>query len=249
MSNFKTYSNYYDLLYKDKNYKLESEYVVRKIQSFFPAAKSILELGSGSGSHAKFLCENGFEVTGIERSEAMVSESLNKNIQGFNPIVGNIETTILSKRFDVVISLFHVVSYLTSNDLLMQCFNNTYTHLNANGIFIFDVWYSPAVYFQKPETRIKRLENSDIEVVRIAESEMITSQNVVNVNFEVLIKNKKNLQIQTLNEIHPMRHFSIPEIELLAKVSGFELLMTEEFLSGKAPSESTWGVCFIVRKV
>ena len=249
MSNFKDYSTYYDLLYKDKDYKGESEYVIKKIKSFSAQAKSILELGSGSGSHAKYFCENGFDVTGIERSEEMVAQSLQKNIRGFNPTIGDIVTTSLPKKFDVVLSLFHVISYLTDNQSLIQCFENAHRHLNSDGIFIFDVWYSPAVYFQKPETRIKRLENSEIEIIRIAESVMITSQNVVNVNFEVIIKNKKNLQSQTLNELHPMRHFSIPEIALLAKIANFELVHSEEFLTEKNPSENTWGVCFVLKKL
>lgn len=249
MSNFKDYSIYYDLLYKDKKYKAESDYVVKKIKSFSPDAKSILELGSGSGAHAKYFCENGFEVTGIERSQEMVAQSLQKNIAGFNPIVGDIVTTALPEKFDVVLSLFHVISYLTDNQSLIQCFENAHKHLNTSGIFIFDVWYSPAVYHQKPETRIKRLENSEIEIIRIAQSEMVTAQNVVNVNFEVIIKNKQNSQTQTLNELHPMRHFSIPEIALLAKTANFKLVHSEEFLTEKNPSENTWGVCFILKKL
>ncbi len=249
MSNFKDYSTYYDLLYKDKDYKAESEYVIKKIKSFFPEAKSILELGSGSGSHAKYFCESGFEVTGIERSQEMVLQSLQKKIQGFNPIIGDIVTTSLPRKFDVVLSLFHVISYLTDNQSLIQCFENAHNHLNNGGVFIFDVWYSPAVYFQKPETRIKRLENSEIEVIRIAESEMLATQNVVNVHFEVIIKNKKNSQTKTLHELHPMRHFSIPEIALLAKTTHFELVHSEAFLTEENPSENTWGVCFILKKL
>jgi hypothetical protein len=45
-----------------------------------------------------------------------------------------------------------------------------------------------------------------------------------------------------------MRHFSIPEIHMLASFTGFELLKAEEFLSGNEPSENTWGVNFILRK-
>jgi hypothetical protein len=46
-----------------------------------------------------------------------------------------------------------------------------------------------------------------------------------------------------------MRHFSIPEIELLAKLTGFEIIKTEEFLSGETPGPNTWGVCFVLSKV
>jgi SAM-dependent methyltransferase len=249
MSNFQNYSKYYDLLYKDKNYKEESDYIIKTIEKFSPKTKTILELGCGSGSHAEFLCQSGFQVTGIERSKEMVDEVIKKNINNFSAITGDIVTTELSKKFDTVISLFHVISYLTSNEDLLQCFKKTHNHLNDNGIFIFDVWYSPAVYLQKPETRIKRLENNNIEVIRIAESDMLFNENVVNVNYQILIKDKNTNQMETINELHPMRHFSIPEIKLLAKLSNFELIHKEEFLTKNEPSEDTWGVCFILKKI
>ena len=62
MSNFSLYSKYYDLLYNDKDYAMESNYVIETLKRFSPNIKSVLELGSGSGAHAKYFCKNGFEV-------------------------------------------------------------------------------------------------------------------------------------------------------------------------------------------
>lgn len=247
-ANFSTYSRYYDLLYKDKNYKAESDYIYSLINTLSPDTKTIIELGCGSGSHAQFLCKQNVTVTGIERSTEMVDIALQKNIAGFTPIVGDISTFILNQQFDAAISLFHVISYLTHNDDLIKCFKNVHQHLNTNGIFIFDVWYSPAVYVQKPETRIKRMEDDLIKVTRIAESTMHTDTNVVDVNFEVHIQDKQTGKSEMLQETHPMRHFSIPEIELLAKHTGFTILRQEEFLTGNKPSDQTWGVCFVFQK-
>lgn len=249
MSNFNQYSKYYDLLYKDKDYKAESDFVVSKIKQFAPTATTILELGSGSANHAQYFCANDFSVFGIERSSDMVAESVAKNIKNFEVTTGDIVSTIINKKFGVAISLFHVLSYLTDNESLIQCFKNTHNHLEEGGVFIFDVWYTPAVYHQKPETRVRKLENNEIQITRIAQSEMITSQNVVNVNFEVIITDKKTNRVEVLNELHPMRHFSIPEIDLIAKLTGFEILHTEEFLTQNPASENTWGVCFVLRKV
>ena len=56
--NFNIYSKYYDLLYKDKNYQQEAEYVFDSLSSFYPPKPhsckihEILELGCGSGNHA-----------------------------------------------------------------------------------------------------------------------------------------------------------------------------------------------------
>ena len=93
----------------------------------------------------------------------------------------------LEYRYDVIIALFHVISYITDNASLIKVFQNAANHLNEEGLFIFDVWYSPAVYNQKPEARIKRLMNDNVEVIRIAEPEILSSENVVNVNYQMII--------------------------------------------------------------
>ena len=249
MTNFDQYSQYYDLLYIDKDYKTESAYVYHSLKNLNPSVSSLLELGCGSGNHAMHLTQNNLVITGIERSQMMVAEALNKNIQNFNPIIGDITHFELNETFDAVISLFHVVSYLTDNEALISCFKSVHKHLNNNGLFLFDIWFTPTVYSQKPETRIKRLENDVVSVVRIAESEINFESNVVNVSFEVHIQNKTTAEVKIINEIHPMRHFSIPELKLLASLTGFELIQTEEFLTSKQPSDTTWGVCVILQKI
>lgn len=249
MSNFNNYSKYYDLLYKDKDYKAESDYVYACLKKTNPTINSVLELGCGSGNHAQHLTKNNLSITGLERSETMVKEAQNKNIQNFNPIVGDITHFELHQTFDAALSLFHVISYLTDNDSLISCFKSVHQHLNSKGLFLFDIWFTPAVYSQKPETRIKRLKNEDISVLRIAESTSDFSNNIVNVNFEVHIEDQKTGTTEVLSELHPMRHFSIPELQLLASLTGFEVIQTEEFLTKNTPSDTTWGVCVILQKI
>jgi SAM-dependent methyltransferase len=248
-TNFQDYSKYYDLLYKNKDYKGESDYVLQKLKKINPNIHSVLELGCGSGNHAQYLCNSGLEVTGIERSEDMIKEALKKNVSGFTPTQGDISAYSLGKTFDAAISLFHVISYLNKNEELIECFRTTYEHLNDNGVFLFDIWYTPAVLTQRPETRVRKLEDENVKITRIAQSSMNHESNVVNVNFEVLIENKISHTSSTLEETHPMRHFSVNEIDLLAKLTGFKILEKEEFLSSQPASEKTWGVCFILQKI
>lgn len=248
MSNFKLYSQYYDLLYKDKDYVSEAEYVIKLAQKHKTNCTKFLELGCGTGNHAAILCKKGFEVVGLERSAEMVNLALQKNITNFKPSVADITNFSLNEKFDVALSLFHVISYLTTNDELLKCLNTVNEHLNENGVFIFDVWYSPAVYIQKPETRVKRISNNNIAVTRIAESTMHYQKNVVDVNYSIFIQDKETTKSEIHQELHPMRHFSIPEIELLALQTNFKLIHTEEFGTGNSPNENTWGVCFVLRK-
>lgn len=246
--NFQLYSQYYDLLYQDKNYQTEATYVLEKLKSYLPNISSMLDLGSGSGEHARFFCENGLKITGIELSKGMVEKAKSKNISLYSPNQGDIRNFSLDQTFDVVISLFHVISYLTTNQDLINCFSQIYKHLQKGGIFLFDVWYLPAVMIQKPVVRVKRMENKNIKVTRIAEPNHKIKENVVEVNFEVFIQDKTNNRLEVIKETHPMRYFSIPEITLLANMTGFDVINYGEFLSDKPLSEHTWGACFILKK-
>jgi SAM-dependent methyltransferase len=246
--NFNAYSRYYDLLYKDKNYTSEANYVVQLIKANHNTATQILELGCGTGNHAAILCKEKYSVTGLERSAEMVELAKQKKIENFEPIVADITNFSVNNKFDVAVSLFHVISYLTSNNQLVECFNTVNKHLNEKGIFIFDVWYTPAVYMQKPETRVKRISDNAIQGTRIAESTIHFNENVVDVNYEIHIQNKANGITEVHQEKHPMRHFSIPEIALLADLTNFTVIKTEEFGTQEKPSENTWGVCFVLQK-
>jgi len=244
-NNFDLYSLYYNLLYQDKDYFAEAEYVYNNLSTYLPKLKNILELGLGTGIHASLLQKKGLCVTGVELSEDMAQQAREKGIECY---VDDCSEFNLDKKYDAVISLFHVISYVTENDKLLKTFQKVHAHLNPGGIFLFDVWYSPAVYNLKPETRIKRIENDEINVIRLAEPVMHYNSNIVDVNYEMLIEEKQSGKISRIKETHPMRHFSFPEIQLLASLNGFKLLKTEEWMTEKEPSEKTWGVCFILKR-
>lgn len=238
------YSQYYNLFYSDKDYKAEVDYVHSLLRANCPGAKAILEYGSGTGGHGVLLQELGYDVFGIEKSEEMAKLAIARSLPC---LVGDIRDFQLNRKFDACVSLFHVISYVNSNEDVLRVFRNTKNHLSSGGIFIFDVWFTPAVLFQQPEVRVKRIANEKIAVTRIATPEMDHIRNCVNVNYHIFTKDKASGGYSEFDEIHSMRHFGVPEIELLAMESGFSVLRSEEFLTSKAPSVSTWGVTFILR--
>jgi len=242
---FGLYSSYYHLLYQDKDYEGEAEYVYSKLKSYLPNFNQLLELGTGTGIHADILQKKGLHITGIELSENMAQQAREKGIECH---VNDCSEFSLDKKYDAAIALFHVISYVTNNEKLIKTFQNVYKHLESDGLFLFDVWYSPAVYNLKPETRIKRIENNKIKIIRFAEPVIYYNRNVVDVNYEIIIEDKQTEKITVIRETHPMRHFSLPEIQLLASCTGFELINSEEWITQKELSENTWGACFILKR-
>ena len=48
------YSQYYDLLYSDKDYAGEVDYIIKLIKENSNEAKTLLDMGSGTGKQAAF---------------------------------------------------------------------------------------------------------------------------------------------------------------------------------------------------
>ncbi|WP_412467662.1 class I SAM-dependent DNA methyltransferase [Pedobacter sp. KLB.chiD] len=247
--NFKLYSQYYDLLYSDKDYPAEVRYIEQLINQYRPESKRILELGSGTGKHANLLAEKNYDILGLERSAEMVAIANKNKLKNVDFKVADITEFQIDQSFDVALSLFHVISYLTDNQSLINTFKNVHHHLNENGLFIFDVWHSTAVNFLVPEQRTKTLQNEVIQITRHANPIINTEQNIVEVNYTIEVKELKDGTTFHIKESHPMRHFSKPEVELLAYATGFEVIHNEEFLGKAIPSAETWGVCYILRKL
>lgn len=244
---FNAYSRYYDMLYQDKDYVAEAEYIASLLERFDVLGKRLLEFGSGTGKHGRLLAKRGYEVTGIERSAEMVARA--EAAPGFSSQQGDICTVQLGQTFDAVLSLFHVVSYQTTNDAVQAVFARAAEHLEPGGLFVFDVWYSPAVYARKPEMRLKRMADEALEITRIAEPVLHPNENRVDVNYTIFARDLASGVVEIMTETHPMRHFSLPELDLLAKMNGFTVVATEEPITGSRPSEVTWGVCLILKRV
>ena len=244
---FEKYSDYYELIYKDKEYELEAKYIHNLISRYGKNFKDILEFGSGTGIHAGILVGLGYKIHGIELSATMISKA--NIVPGFTCQQGNITNTKIDKTYDVVLSLFHVMSYLITNKQLKDVFANAAIHLKKDGLFIFDFWYSPAVFHQKPAVRVKRVANEKIEITRIAEPTIIPNENRVNINYNIYVKSLFDKKIDIIKETHTVRHFSLSEIDIISEIYGFERLDVEEFKTGKKIDENTWGPCVVLKKI
>jgi SAM-dependent methyltransferase len=241
------YAAQYDLFYADKDYPTEAAFAQEVIHRHNPRAKSVLEFGCGSARHAVEFVRSGFHVTGIDRSAEMI-ELGEKRRKGLTPQLQRELTLILSDavRFksdsnsDAVVSLFHVVSYQTTNKALQGIFSSARASLNPGGIFLFDFWYGPAVLTDRPRVRVKRITTPTHNLLRIAEPEHQPNCNVVNVTYTLLSTNRETGVSEQHTESHSVRYLFLPEIELISAYSGFEIVEAGEWLTGKSLHEHCW---------
>ena len=252
---FDSYAAYYDLLYRDKDYIAEAEHVASYIREHAPQAKRILEFGCGTGVHAEHLARMGFNVVGVDLSETMLTRAKARQAEMSTEIAnrisfikGDVRNIRTGETYDAVISLFHVMSYQTTNVDLEDTFTTAATHLTTGGVFLCDFWYGPAVLSQRPGVRVKHLENEKARVLRIAEPEMFPNENKVDVNYTLLIEEIGTGNIQRMFEKHCMRYLFKPELELLMKYSGFHPESFTEWMTDNPMSCEGWNSVLIARR-
>lgn len=246
MTVFNEYSRYYDLLYRDKDYASETDYVHNIIQSNNPGAQTILNLGCGSGRHDRCLADLGYRVSGVDLSEGMLdaARKASSDYESLRYVQGDIRTIRLDETFDTVISLFHVMSYQVTNQDLMAAFTTAHAHLKPGGTFIFDCWYGPGVLTDPPTVRVKDLEDENIKVTRIVQPVLHPNENVVDSNYRILIGDKSSGISSEIKETHRMRYLFVPEVENMLRQSGFDLQTSEEWLTAAPLSLASWNALF-----
>lgn len=253
MSNFSSlYAQCYDLLYADKDYKGEADYIHFLLNEFANDTKTILNLGCGTGNHDFLLAEKGYNIHGVDVSENMVVQA-NERVKklGVNETlsfsVGDIRKVRLRKTFNAAISLFHVMSYQTSNDDLQNVFLTAKEHLKSGGVFVFDCWYGPGVLTDPPTVRVKRLENDTIKLSRIAEPVHHVQQNIIDVNYELQITSKITNEQEVLHETHRMRYLFDTEIEWLSEKYSFKKIAAYQWLTQNQPGTNTWNAVYVCK--
>lgn len=254
MSVFSQYARYYDLLYGDKDYAAEARYVAELINRHCPNASSVLDLGCGTGRHAVELAKLGFFVHGVDISEPMVELARQRAARSGIAMeqiawsLGDVRSFRGRRQFDAVLALFHVASYQTTNDDLAQFLATAASHLRSGGVIIFDFWFAPAVLAMQPSQRVKRVENDEYYLIRLAEPKLSADTNCVDVRYTLVACNKGQDDTEVIEETHRMRYLFIAETERLLTEAGLTVTRFEEWLSAAEPSSGTWSVVAVATK-
>ena len=246
---FNKYSKYYDQLYRDKNYKKESNFISSLIE--IKKKDLILDIGCGTANHAIHLSKKAKLIVGIDKSKSMISiakkkiqkKKLNKKI---NIILNDIKKKKINFKFDKIMMMFHVLCYLNKDKEIENFFKFTSQMLPKNGILICDYWNKDAVnhFGLKPSQKI--ISENDKKIIRIGQPLKSKIKNVKKIKFiiQYFFKDKK---IKQFSEIHKMRPFSKKEIIKFSK-RYFYLHKNYTFYKKKPATKKDWTSITILKR-
>ena len=252
MNIFSEYAYIYNKFYEDKNYDKEASRIDILLKKYNILGNNIIDFGCGTGKHDVELSLLGYKCTGVDISENMIEQAreyAKSKCCDIPFFVNDVKVLNTDNKYDAVISLFHVVSYQKTNNDVIDFFLSARKALDVGGLFIFDVWYGSGVLNDKPQNRIKTVEDNEYKNIRLATAEMKESQNLVDVKYTIFIINKQDNTTKIFDELHTMRYFFRPEMEEYLKLAGFELIDHIDCATLQETDMDSWTCYFIARAI
>jgi SAM-dependent methyltransferase len=208
--------------------------------------RSVLDIGCGTGGHALVLADRGYDVHGVDVSEAMLEIARKK--AGERAVAfsqGDARAFDLGRTFGAATFFFAVLGYQQTNDDVRAALRTARKHLEAFGLLFFDVWYGPGVVADPPGTRERTIDSPDGPIKRTVTSELDLPRQIATVNYRLEKEGEAPAE-----ESHVMRFFFPLELELFLELEGFELLSLSPFgtLDGEAGRED-WTAVAVARAV
>ena len=142
MSNYSDFAFYYDGLTRNVDYKNRAVYFDTLVKKYFSSGGSYLvDLACGTGSLSEEFSKLGYDVIGIDYSEEMLSEALNKKFDSGSDIqyvCQDMTSFELYGNADAIICALDSINHLKSADDIRKTFERAFLFLQPGGVFIFD---------------------------------------------------------------------------------------------------------------
>jgi len=243
---FTEIASHYDRLMASVPYTLWADYVEQILRRLKAKPRRVLDIACGTGNTSEPMYDRGCQVTGVDVSPEMIEIARSKAARSGRQIeydVQDIADLSLNRRFDLAISLFDSLNYVTDPERLARGIARVFEHLDPGGLFIFDVNTEYALaqhFFDQSSLDIGRypryIWTSEYDrETRICRVEMV---------FEVMENGVK----RQFTEEHLQRAYSTEELRTMLENAGFEVANVFRAYTFRKPARRTDRLFYVARR-
>lgn len=245
------YAEVYDFLYQDKDYLSETQFLIELHSrlSDRQLLTRVLDLGCGTGGHLSYFPERVFKC-GIDKSNQMITRVKARGIPETVAVQADVGYVHLAARFDLVYSLFHVLSYQLTDSAVKRILQSISIHLEDSGVAILDFWHRPAWEFDPPRNRLRIRQNDERSVVRVSEPSVDYVHSTVSIDITTFISDRATGSYTSTNETHCMRAFTLSELESLCVSQGLQVVQSGPWMRhGSSLTANEWYGWIALRRI
>jgi ubiquinone/menaquinone biosynthesis C-methylase UbiE len=240
---FTEIARYYDDLMAGVPYRLWVDYLEALLKRVGFSGHTVLDAACGTGNVSELLSKRGYEVVGADIAPGMIEVAKNKHSK-VEYFVQDMAELDLGRKFDLAISLFDSLNYITDVDHLARAIERVGEHVVEGGYFIFDINTIYALahhFFDQANLANDRYPH----YIWSSEYDHATRICTVNMTFEVL----DNGVSRQFKEVHIQRGHSLEELEQMLIDAKFEVVEIFHAYRFRKPTRRSDRVFFVARKV
>lgn len=213
----------YDKMYQSFiDYEEEYHFYNQIIQTNGKA--NVLEIGSGTGHLAEYFQTVNFDYLGLDYSAEMIAIAQNR-VPNVAFLQGDMRNFQLPKSVESIIITARTLSYLLTNNDVMNTFSSVYNNLDTNGILSFDFIDANEFIPFIAEGKTVTHEAAFDDEVYVRES--FWQPNLENgMGFQwdsVYYKKEKSERVKIGEDNSVIRTFTIDEIKIFLAITHFEI--------------------------
>ena len=237
---YQKFGKYYDILYDPFiDYNSDCDFIEKILSSFNTPPLQLenrgrywlLDAGCGTGNHALELARRGFNIVGFDLSrQSLISANEKCSI---DPVISsrvhlfqqNISELSLKSKFDAVMALFGVLSYISREQSLEAVLANLRAHLEPGRLLIGEIWQQSGVLPEFNDKSIGKDQDNNLELERRTESRTAVGSSITEVKMDFTLKDLQSGNvIDTFAEIHYLRSYDLFDFTESLGRSGFKLI-------------------------
>ena len=222
MNAYHAFALVYDRMMEEIPYEEWCNFVTDQLKKFGIEDGLMLELGGGTGTLTEMLDAKGFDMIGVDNSEEMLAEAVEKREQSGRSILylnQDMREFELYGTVRAVISLCDTMNYLTEYDDLVNVCRLVNNYLDPNGIFLFDL--KTDHYFKS--IGCQSFCDADEEVSFIWDNDYDEEKRINSYALTLFVQEEDN-RYERFDEYHEQRAFSIDEVRRAIEESGMIFL-------------------------
>ena len=149
MEAYSEFARVYDLFMDNIPYEEWCDYLAMLLKQHGVADGLVLELGCGTGNMTEALKRRGYDMIGIDNSEEMLAEAIEKNSESYADPACELKPILYlcqdMREFELygtvraVVSVCDSMNYILEPEELLQVFRLVNNYLDPEGVFIFDL--------------------------------------------------------------------------------------------------------------